>query len=103
MDGAVELFEEQPNGMWARQYRLSPAPRMLSDFEPRSDELQTIPGLTWTTRRFATRATPTGRVWLLTDRLRVRDANGVVTETPVEARDWDDVLDHHFHMRIITY
>ena len=59
--------------------------------------------LTWTTRRFATRATPTGRVWLLTDRLKVRDANGVVTETPVEAGDWDDVLDHHFQMRTGAY
>ena len=102
-DQSVEFFEEQTNGLWARQYRLSPAPRMLADFEPRSDELRTIPGLAWTTRRFATRATPTGRVWLLTDRLRVRDADGVVTETPVEARDWDEALDHHFQMCISTY
>ena len=101
-EGWVELFEEQTDGTWARQYRLDLAPRMLAEFEPRSDELQTLPGLGWTTRRFATRATPTGRVWLLTDRLKVRGAHGVVTEMPVDPRDWDHVLDRHFQMRIST-
>lgn len=101
-EGWVELFEEQTEGTWARQYRLDLAPRMLAEFEPRSDELQTLPGLGWTTRRFATRATPTGRVWLLTDRLKVRDSNGVITETAVDERDWDHMLDRHFQMRIST-
>ena len=26
--------------------------------------------------------------------------DGVVTETPADLLDWDDLLDHHFHMRI---
>jgi N-hydroxyarylamine O-acetyltransferase len=101
-EGWVELLEEQTDGTWARQYRLDLAPRTLDEFEPRSDELQTPPGLGWTTRRFATKATPTGRVWLLTDRLKVRDVDGIVTETPVDGRDWDDMLDRHFQMRIGT-
>jgi hypothetical protein len=72
----------------------------LSDFQPRSHDLQTLPGLAWTTRRFATRATSTGRVWLLTDRLKLRDTDGVVTETAVSTREWDDLLDRHFQMRL---
>ena len=101
-DGWVELFEEQTDGTWDRQYRLDLAPRKLADFQPRSDELQTRPGLVWTDRRFATRATPTGRVWLLTDRLKVRDAHGLVTETPVGAGDWERLLDYHFQLRLGT-
>ena len=54
-DGAsLELFDEPAPGEWRRQHRLDLAPRDLTDFEGRSHELQTTPGLTWTTRRFAT-------------------------------------------------
>ena len=88
--GSVELFDEQSDATWARQYRVDLTPRRLDEFEPRSTELQTTPGLSWTTRRFLTMPTPTGRVWLLTDRLKVRHADGTVTETAVERDGWDD-------------
>lgn len=99
--GAVELFDEV-DGAWVRQHRLDPAPRQLEEFEPRSTVLQTEPGLTWTGRRFATRPTPTGRVWLLTDRLKVRegDGDGPTDEVAVAAQEWDDMLLVHLGMRL---
>lgn len=99
--GSVELLDEV-GGRWARKHRLDLAPRRLDEFEARSTFLQTEPGLPWTERRFATRATVTGRVWLLADRLKVREGGGdaPVTETPVAAGDWDGVLLDRFGMRL---
>ena len=98
---SLELFDEPTAGEWRRRHRLDLAPRDLAEFERRSHELQTTPGLTWTTRRFATKPTPDGgRVWLLTDRLRVRAADGTVTETAVPPDEWDAVLYERFAMRV---
>ena len=98
---SLELFDEPKPGEWRRQHRLDLAARQLGDFASRGHELQTTPGLTWTTRRFATKPTPDGgRVWLLTDRLRVRAADGAITEAPVAPTDWDTVLFEHFGMAL---
>jgi N-hydroxyarylamine O-acetyltransferase len=98
--GSVELFDELPDGTFDRQYRLDPTPRELAAFAPRSELLQTEPGLTWTQRRFATRPTAAGRVWLLTDRLkhRVGDGHAATTETEVAPTDWDAALAEHLEM-----
>ena len=97
---ALDLFDEGADGTWARQYRLDLTVRRLEEFEPRSTALQTLPGLPWTTRRFATRPTPDGgRVWLFGDRLKVRRPDGTVTETPVAPADWDAVLDARLGLR----
>jgi N-hydroxyarylamine O-acetyltransferase len=95
---AIELFDEQPDGSWNRQYRLDLEPCTLAEFEPRSRELQTAPGLPWTTGPFATKATPTGRLWLLADRVKVRSADGALHETPVSNDEWDNALFQHFQM-----
>lgn len=101
--GVVEMSEEQPDGSWTRQLRVDLTPRQLDEFAPRSTYLQTEPGLTWTTKRFATRATDAGgagRVWLFADRLKSRAADGATTETPVDPGDWDAALWEHFGMRL---
>ena len=98
---SLELFDEPTQGEWRRQHRLDLAPRRLADFGDRSHALQTTPGLTWTTRRFATKPTSDGgRVWLLTDRMRVRSADGAVTEEPVGPDRWDAVLYERFEMTL---
>ena len=97
---AVEMFEEQANEAWVRQLRVDLTPRQLADFEPRSTYLQTKPGLSWTTKRFATRATDDGRVWLFADRLKHRFDGGPATETPVAPQDWDAALWEHFAIRL---
>ena len=99
--GSLELFDEPEPREWRRQHRLDLAPRVLGDFAQRSHELQTTPGLTWTTRRFATKPTPDGgRVWLLTDRLRLRAADGAITETAVAPSEWDAALFERFAITV---
>jgi N-hydroxyarylamine O-acetyltransferase len=102
-DGVVEMSEEQPDGSWTRQLRVDPTPRRLDEFEPRSNLLQTEPGLMWTTKRFATRASDAGgaaRVWLFSDRVKFRKPDSSTTETAVEPGDWDAALWVHFGMRL---
>ena len=99
-DDAVEMFEEQANGTWLRRLRVDLTPRRLDEFESRSTFLQTEPGLSWTTKPFATRATDDGRVWLFADRLKHRVDGGATTETPVAPEDWDAALWEHFGIRL---
>ena len=96
----VEMFEGGNEGAWGRQLRVDLTPRQLADFEPRSTFLQTEPGLQWTTKRFATRATDGGRVWLFADRLKQRVDGGATTETPIAPDEWDAALWEHFAMRL---
>lgn len=97
--GHVELLDEV-GGRWVRKHRLDLTPRRLDEFAARSTFLQTEPGLAWTARRFVTWPTGTGRVWLLSDRLKVRvgGGDGPVTETPVEPDAWEQVLLDTFGM-----
>lgn len=98
----LTLFERAADGGWATSYVASLAPHELSDFAPRSRELRTTPGLGWTTRRFATRATDAAgsRVWLLTDRLKIRTGRDDVVERPVTEDAWPVLLEEHFGMRV---
>jgi N-hydroxyarylamine O-acetyltransferase len=96
-ESGFTLLDETTAGTFAPRYVATFAPRQRRDFAARSKELRTTPGLSWTTRRFATRATDDrgGRVWLLTDRLKVRDDGGT-TESPVTEADWPGQLLQHF-------
>jgi N-hydroxyarylamine O-acetyltransferase len=87
---------------WLTQFEFRRIAHALDDFTPRSEELQTTPGLAWTERRFATRALSRAgaRVWLFTDRLRTRGDDGTTDETPVAASEWEHVLREHFGLDV---
>ena len=95
---AIRLLElvERVDGqtVWELQYEAARAARTLSDFDPRSRYLQTEPGLNWTEKPLATRATSAagGRVTLHADRLRVRQDDLTFTDTPVAPGEWAGVL-----------
>ena len=66
---------------------------------PRSDYLQTEPGLAWTEKPFATRATATdgSRVTLRKGVLRVREGGGEFVDRQVDdAVEWAELLLQHF-------
>ncbi len=71
----------------------------FADFDDASHRLQTVPGLSWTRARFATRLLDGGpdRVTLLEDRIRFR-RNGEWTEEPVSPEDWESELFRWFEM-----
>jgi N-hydroxyarylamine O-acetyltransferase len=102
-ESGFTLLDETTTDTYAPQFTATFSPRQRDDFAARSLELRTTPGLPWTTRRFATRATDDrgGRVWLLTDRLKVRDDTGT-TESPVAEDDWSGLLQEHFGMTLPT-
>ncbi len=83
------------------QYRFRRVNRVMVDFEPASQMLQDDRELHWSNKPFATRLLDGGpdRVTLLKDRLKVR-RDGVETETPVSADEWEDVLAEWFDMRV---
>src|SRR5262245_18910123 len=85
---------------WELQYEADRQPRQLSDFEARSDYLQSAPGLSWTTKPLVTRATSAlgGRVTLHRDRLRLRGDDLSIRDEPVAQGDWDAQLDRWFAM-----
>jgi N-hydroxyarylamine O-acetyltransferase len=87
---------------WLLQFEFQRVGHELADFAARSNELQTTPGLSWTERRFATRAlSPAGaRVYLLTDRLRHRRDDGTLHEQPVASDDWARTLREHFDLDV---
>lgn len=72
----------------------------LADFTPRSDQLRTEPGLAWTEKPFATRATDTlgSRVTLRPGVLRVREGAGVFGDHPIIADEWGGLLHTHSHI-----
>ena len=90
--------ERQPDGSWVEQLRGSFTPRRLEEFEPRSQHLQTEPGLAWTEKPFATRALDaTGsRVTLRRHVLRTRTGLGDFVDRPVEPGEWSALLAEHF-------
>jgi hypothetical protein len=85
-------------GEWQDQLDIDPTSRTMDEFTPRSTHLQTEPGLLWTTKPFATRATaPDGsRITLRNGVLRVRAGTGEFLDTPVDDGDFPRLAALHF-------
>lgn len=83
------------------QYRFRRVNRVMADFEPASQMLQSDRALHWSNKPFATRLLDggPGRVTLLKDRLKIR-RDGVETETEVEPDEWSAVLAEWFRMDV---
>lgn len=89
---------ESGTAEWEPQLNVSFTPTQLSAFDGRSRYLQTEPGLSWTEKAFATRATDdTGsRITLRMNVLRTRHGTSDIAELPVESEQWSELLQHHF-------
>jgi N-hydroxyarylamine O-acetyltransferase len=99
IDGdSFRLSELALDGTWRDSLQGTFQPRQLIDFTPRSEFLQTEPGLAWTARPFATRATaPDGsRMILRHNVLRVREGCGEFVDSPVDEEQFDALLSQHF-------
>ena len=85
------------NGLHEELYRFDRTGWDFTDFDDASHRLQTVPGLSWTRARFATRLLDGGpdRVTLLEDRIKFR-RNGEWTQEPVTADEWESLLDRWF-------
>lgn len=95
------LLELTAEGTWELQYVVDGALHELTDFQPRSDELASgAGGGFWTEKPFATRALDAhgSRVWLLRDRLKLRDADLATHERAVATEEWMSLLDTWFAM-----
>jgi N-hydroxyarylamine O-acetyltransferase len=96
----VVLAERFADGMWRDQLDIDPTPRTMDEFTPRSTYLQTEPGLLWTAKPFATRATAAdgSRVTLRNGVLRVRHGTGEFTDSPVDDGDFARLANLHFDL-----
>lgn len=94
------VAERNLEGGWDEQLRSNGAPLTLADFTPRSDQLRTEPGLAWTEKPFATRATDTNgsRVTLRPGVQRIREGTGAFGDHPIIADQWGSLLHTHFHI-----
>ena len=96
-DGFV-VAECFPDGSWVDQLSGSFDPVPLEAFTSRSDFLQTEPGLSWTAKPFATRATAGdgSRITLRPGVLRRRRGGGQFADTSVDPDAWSALLAEHF-------
>ena len=97
-DDSFVLSELGLDGTWFDSLHGSFEPRRLDDFTPRSDFLQTEPGLAWTEKPFATRATASdgSRVTLRHGLLRLRHGCGPFVDRPVSDDEFPAMLLEHF-------
>jgi arylamine N-acetyltransferase len=97
-DSSFVMAERAVDGTWGDSLQGTFQPRTMADFTPRSEFLQTEPGLAWTEKPFATRATaPDGsRITLRNGVLRVREGRGEFADTPVSDEEFDALLSEHF-------
>ncbi len=98
-DGRHTMCRIDEGGEREALYRFDRIEWSLADFDPASRTLQTVPGLSWTRARFATRLLDGGpdRVTILEDRIKFR-RNGEWTQEPVTADEWASVLERWFGM-----
>jgi len=98
-DGFV-ISERQLDGSWTNELWGSFEPLPLAAFTPRSEYLQTEPGLGWTTKPFATRATGAdgSRITLRPGILRRREGCGEFIDEAVEPDQWSTLLSTHFEL-----
>ena len=98
--GSRFVLAERVDGEWRDQLDIDPTPRSMDEFTPRSTYLQTEPGLMWTAKPFATRATaPDGsRVTLRHGVLRRRTGRGAFVDVElgdVDPATWSGLLRAH--------
>ena len=99
IDGdSFRMSELALDGAWGDSLQGTFRPRQLADFTPRSEFLKTEPGLPWTQKPFATRATAAdgSRVTLRNGVLRVRAGCGEFTDTTLHDGQFDELLAEHF-------
>ncbi len=99
---ATTLVRHGGDGAPEAQYRFRRVAVMLDDLDPASQRLQADKTLIWHSRAFASRLVGggPGRISLLGRTLRHTAADGTVADTPVPDREWSDVLETHFGMRV---
>jgi N-hydroxyarylamine O-acetyltransferase len=92
------ITEQMLDGSWEDQLFGSFTPLTLDAFTPRSDYLRTTPGLSWSEKVFATRATAAdgSRITLRSDVLRTRAEAGAFVDQPVAPDEWSGLLFEHF-------
>jgi N-hydroxyarylamine O-acetyltransferase len=92
------ITERMLDGTWEDQLSGSFTPVTLDAFTPRCDYLQTTPGLSWSEKVFATRATAAegSRITLRAEVLRTRVGVGEFVEQPVAPDEWSGLLNEHF-------
>ena len=85
---------------WEPQLRVRLEPTTLDRFTPRSQHLQTFPGLSWQEKPFATRALDAegSRATLRSSVLRTRHGTGPYIDTPVDPASWSELLLEHFDL-----
>lgn len=86
---------------WSDQLEIDPTPRTMDEFAVRSTFLQTEPGLAWTAKPFATRATASdgSRVTLRPQVLRTRRGTGPFVDAALDGSldgDFARLLREHF-------
>lgn len=98
-EGRVEVCREK-EGAWAPQVSVGLEPVAWSDFDERCAWTQRSPDSVFVGKRVCTRATPSGRVSLTGNHLKIVD-DGTTTESAVEENQYVDVLQRHFGVRLI--
>jgi N-hydroxyarylamine O-acetyltransferase len=94
----VVISECSLAGVWEPQLRVALVPVEMSAFDDRSTYLQTEPGLSWSTKAFATRATDVdgSRITLRDGLLRRRSGAGGFVDEEVGLGDWSRLLEENF-------
>ena len=97
---SFRMSERARDGTWGDSLQGTFEARQLADFTPRSEFLQTEPGLAWTEKPFATRATAAdgSRVTLRNGVLRVREGCGEFVDRPVTDVEFPELLCEHFQL-----
>jgi hypothetical protein len=97
-DNGFILCDLQADGSWADQLSASFEPVALADFDARTNYLQTAPGLSWSSKPFATRATraDVSRITIRPGVLRRRIGTGEFLDLVVDDREWSALLYDNF-------
>jgi N-hydroxyarylamine O-acetyltransferase len=90
---------EQVDGIPEARLRFKRVAHAFDDFAPAAASMQIDPAKHWSSKPFATRLIDVesfDRVTLTYDRLKVAQADGPVSERPVNRDEWDAALDDWF-------
>ena len=99
--GEVMIVQRQmADGTWKSQFRFTPTPRELSDFEARCQFQQTSPESHFTRQRICTLPTRDGRI-TLSDLKLIRTVGETREEHTVKnEEEWRAALEEHFGVRL---
>ena len=95
-DGALQLQQTEPNGIWKEEYSFTLDPRQLSDFAGMCHYHQTSPESPFTRKKLCSIATPDGRVTVSEMKLIVT-RNGSKQESAIKnEEEWRELLRREF-------